>query len=247
MFDLSIKYGVKILFGGDVSFLFSFSDSKRNKVLKATSNLAKYLGVYNQWKELRERYSLKWSNGKKCFTVFFREDFKNLVEECRKIINVLERRFYHEVRFIACSGLRPSESLASIRLYHLHGEKYLNKELMILEHYKFPETFIRKTKNAYITVLDEELLHDLEKSEAISYNALKCFLKRNSMNIKLNFFRKLYASYLRERGVLTETIDLLQGRLPQNVFMRSYFRPNFSLAVEEVRKHLKGLRETLFL
>ncbi len=171
MFDLSIKYGVKILFGGDVSFLFSFSDSKRNKVLKATSNLAKYLGVYNQWKELRERYSLKWSNGKKCFTVFFREDFKNLVEECRKIINVLERRFYHEVRFIACSGLRPSESLASIRLYHLHGEKYLNKELMILEHYKFPETFIRKTKNAYITVLDEELLHDLEKSEAISYNS----------------------------------------------------------------------------
>jgi len=120
MFDLSIKYGVRILFGEDVSFLFSFSDSKRNKVLKATSNLAKYLGVYNQWKELRERYSLKWSNGKKCFTVFFREDFKNLVEECRKIINVLERRFYHEVRFIACSGLRPSESLACF------GEKVLS-------------------------------------------------------------------------------------------------------------------------
>ncbi|MEM3864223.1 MAG: integrase [Nitrososphaerota archaeon] len=246
IFRLSLRYG-KILFDGDVSELLTLGDDKRCRVMRALANLSKFLGKYDEWRRMREKYSLKWSNGRVSFSVFISQSFPNLVEECRKIISVLGRRFHHEVRFIACSGLRPSEALTSIKLFHEYGEKYLNKELMILEHYRFPETFIRRTKHAYITVLDDQLLSDLEKSEPASYNALRCFTKRRNASMKLNYFRKLYASYMRERGVLPEIIDLLQGRIPKNMFVRNYFRPDFNKNIEEVRSCLEGFRKLLFM
>jgi intergrase/recombinase len=44
----------------------------------------------------------------------------------------------------------------------------------------------------------------------------------------LLYCRKIFATYLRLEGVEQEIIDLLQGRIPRNVFVRHYFRPNFA-------------------
>jgi hypothetical protein len=41
--------------------LLSLQNEKRTHVMKALANLSKFLGCYHRWKEIRERYQLKWS------------------------------------------------------------------------------------------------------------------------------------------------------------------------------------------
>ncbi|MFL6432524.1 MAG: hypothetical protein ACJ71O_02165, partial [Nitrososphaeraceae archaeon] len=42
--------------------LLLLSDQKRMHVMKALATLSKYLGCYDKWKDIKERYQLKWSN-----------------------------------------------------------------------------------------------------------------------------------------------------------------------------------------
>ena len=44
--------------------------------------------------------------------------------------------------------------------------------------------------------------------------------------MQMKYCRKIYASYLRQAGIESEIVDLLQGRMPRTVFARHYFRPN---------------------
>jgi len=46
--------------------------------------------------------------------------------------------------------------------------------------------------------------------------------------MNMNYCRKIFATYLRNRGIESEIIDLLQGRIPQSVFLRHYYRPNIN-------------------
>lgn len=39
------------------------------------------------------------------------------------------------------------------------------------------------------------------------------------------FYRKIFASHLKQSGVEAEIVDLLQGRVPKTVFARHYFMP----------------------
>jgi len=48
----------------DFSELNTFSNCKRNHVLKALSALAKFLGMYEEFKGLMKSYGLKWSSVK---------------------------------------------------------------------------------------------------------------------------------------------------------------------------------------
>ena len=70
--------------------------------------------------------------------------------------------------------------LDAIKLYQADAENYLNKELMVLEHFKYPAIFIRKTEKAYITVLNDYLLDLLENSKPVAYEALKSNIRRRS-------------------------------------------------------------------
>jgi intergrase/recombinase len=82
--------------------------------------------------------------------------------------------------------------------------------------------------------------------QLITYNQLKLQFKRHSINaIHMLYCRKIFATYLRLSGVEQETIDLLQGRIPRNVFVRHYFRPNFAKENEKVAMSLEGLHEKI--
>jgi intergrase/recombinase len=41
----------------------------------------------------------------------------------------------------------------------------------------------------------------------------------------MKYYRKIFASYLSQKGIQSEIIDLLQGRVPPSVFARNYLRP----------------------
>jgi len=51
---------------------------------------------------------------------------------------------------------------------------YLNKELGVLEHFNFPSLFLKRSKRAYLTVVTDGILEELESwSEEVKYHRLK--------------------------------------------------------------------------
>jgi intergrase/recombinase len=42
----------------------------------------------------------------------------------------------------------------------------------------------------------------------------------------MKYCRKIFASHLRQSGIESEIVDLLQGRVPRTVFARNYFTPS---------------------
>ena len=116
---------------------------------------------------------------------------------------------------------------------------------MILEHVKYREIFIRKTKKAYISIVNESIIQIAkDRKEKSSYNSLNCFFKRRKIPFNFNYCRKIFATYLRTNGVEQEVIDLLQGRLPKSVFLRYYYRPDL-IIYTKIQKQLKTLHDIL--
>jgi len=246
VFSHACRYGYDVLFNKNAAPLFQISESKRVDVMKAISLLSKFLGRYNEWMELKNTHGLKWVSTNNYFPLITHKPFSKLIEEARQLIHALSARFIHEVQFMALSGLRVEESLNAIKHYKTEKESYLNIELKILEHFRYPQTFFRKSKKAFITVLDDGMIEALESSRAITYNMIKSYLFRKKMKISLNVFRKIYATYLRQKGVEVEIIDLLQGRIPNSIFLKHYYRPELKTIVEKVQALLPELRNMLF-
>ena len=53
-------------------------------------------------------------------------------------------------------------------------------------------------------------------------------LKRKGLDMNMYYCRKVFATYLRNEGVESEIIDLLQGRISSSVFVRHHYRPDLS-------------------
>ena len=128
---------------------------------------------------------------------------------------------------------------------HCNLNNYWNTDKGILEHYKFPNEFIRRTKKVFISVVDKSLIELAKNCPVnVSYNALKLMLKRKGLDMKMYYCRKVFATYLRNEGVESEIIDLLQGRISSSVFVRHYYRPDSS-KFDEIRKKLDKLHNIL--
>lgn len=92
-------------------------------------------------------------------------------------------------------------------------------------HYEYRSIFIR-TKKDYIGIVDEkisELATDLSKDglegRKIIFSAIRSYSNRNNLKFNLHHFRKIFATYLRIKGIGQEIMDLLQKRIPQTVFL----------------------------
>jgi intergrase/recombinase len=94
---------------------------------------------------------------------------------------------------------------------------------MILNHFEFPDIFIRRTKQAYVSIANDLIIKVANDSGNHSYNALRCHLKRKKIQMNMNYCRKIFATFMRNNGVQSEIIDLLQGRIPKSVFVRHYY------------------------
>jgi hypothetical protein len=61
--------------------------------------------------------------------------------------------------------------------------------------------FIRMTKKAYITVIDDYMIDLLEGTESVTYNVLSLSVKRWSGSDHCpSTFRKIWATFMRQRG-----------------------------------------------
>jgi intergrase/recombinase len=236
-----------VLKEGSANELLLLSEDKRKHVMKALAVLSKFIGMYDFWKALREQYQLKWSNGDslKVFQTIFNEEnnFNAMMNWLKEACSKLPKPCANILLFDTLTGLRPNEALHSIDLIKKDEQQYLNKNRSILEHFKFSEIFLRRTKNAYISVVTEQILDLAKLSGDYSYNGLKTMINRQGLQMQMGYCRKIFSTYLRTNGIESEIIDLLQGRVPKSVFGRHYFRP--TLNFEKVRSLIESLDEIL--
>ena len=219
-----MKYA-HVLDTGDARQLLELSHEKRMHIMKSLSALAKYTGRYDRWQQIRQRFQLKWSNGDslQAFSSIFskEKDLDHMISWLKNTCSKLPQKYTNILMFNTLTGLRPSEAYLSIRLIHHNAENYLNNDTKILEHFRFPN-FIRRTKKAYISIINNGI-----------------------SGIHMLYCRKIFVTYLRLSGIEPEMVDLLQGRIPRNVFVRHYFRPNFAKENERVSIVLENLYEKI--
>ncbi|HYX56896.1 MAG TPA: hypothetical protein VE818_12130, partial [Nitrososphaeraceae archaeon] len=102
-----------------------------------------------------------------------------MVKWLKDAYSMLPKSYGNILLFNALTGLRPEEAIQSIKILHSEPDNYL-KDYAILEHYKYP-SFIRRTKKAYISVVNETILDLAKGSGNHSYNALRLSIKRKGL------------------------------------------------------------------
>jgi hypothetical protein len=249
----SIKY-YKVLTIGDASEIMVLSFDKRIHIMKALATFSKFLGCYDQWKKIVEKYQLRWADsgngagsakGLEVFqNIYGKNNFTEMISQLKVSYSRLDEKYSSVLLYCTLTGLRPAEACSSLCLLKERKEDYLAKDNKLLEHFRFPSVFLRRTKNAYISIVSESLLELGAHSSPVSYNSLRLALRRKQIKMNVSICRKIFATFLRNQGVEQEMIDLLQGRIPKSVFVRHYYRPDMS-KFDDIREKLTKLHEII--
>ncbi|MDH5266731.1 MAG: integrase [Candidatus Bathyarchaeota archaeon] len=232
--------------------LDTFKSHKRNNVLKSLVVLSKYLGRYQHFKNRLDQYGIKPSR-KDAFSSFLRilnNSNGDVVNWYNKALEVLRPNEQLLLRFAVITGLRKNEAIQSFNLIiHLHEnadlENYYNEKLNCLEHFKFKETFLRRTKNVYISFVPKSLILETANSEPVTYAAIIKRLRRKGLKTRINELRDYYATFMVKHGLIREEVDLLQGRIPPNIFIRHYWSPSFKELRDRTLKAIRLLEQSL--
>lgn len=238
------------LFDGDLTEIALLSEGKRRMVLASLSALAKYLGVYNQWKECIQRYGIKW--------IGVETKDKRIIQRLTKAIDVndiydwvkkvKERRMELSVfmDFMAISGLRLVEALESYNLVIKLAKEgklseYYDSEKEVLQHFKFREIFLRKGKKALISFVPADLVKRIAESVPVkTANCIDKTVRNSGLHSRFSDLREAHASILTKHLNQNE-IDFIQGRVGTSVFMQNYYNPMW---VSDLKQRVfKGIAE----
>ena len=119
---------------------------------------------------------------------------------------------------------------------------------MLLLHYKYPSVFFRVTKKCYISIINENLLNlvkEIPEREPY-YNELRRAFEKLKKGMNMYYCRKVFATFLRNKGIEPEIIDLLQGRISSSVFVSHYYRPDINeIITNRIRPVLNSLLKEL--
>ncbi|MEM3618597.1 MAG: hypothetical protein QXK47_05950 [Candidatus Bathyarchaeia archaeon] len=245
------KFG-GLLFNGGLSWLHTLPKNARRHALAALSNYAKFLGCYARFKEMLANSGLRWSNGNGAEFVFEKlylgsETVQEADAWLEQLREKAEPNVYFMVAYTALTGMRPVEALNSLRLISERGlDGYLNREKLVLEHFRFPETFFRGNKKAFISVVTESLVTRLEswfgKNVPTIEKLQKLLERKYHVPSRLYLLRKAWATIMRS-VVESEIVDLCQGRVAASIFVRSYYRPELDSAFQKIRQKVHELEQ----
>jgi intergrase/recombinase len=149
------------------------------------------------------------------------------------------------VKFCLFTGLRPAEAVESARLVRTNLQQYYNPERQALEHFRFPEIFLRQTKKAYISFVTPEMLDIIVCAErCTTYNAIRHACNKLGLNMDMRYCRKVFASWLHKCGISDTVIDLLQGRTDKSVLVNHYLSPSQDFK-NQIIAALNGLKKEI--
>lgn len=195
--------------------------------------------------------------GLEAFLSIVNTDLGEVEEWLRTAVERLPKRQAVTLTFLALTGLRPSEACKSVNLIaelHERGQlekKYFSHELSMLEHFRFPKLFLRRSKNCYISFVSEDPLDLILKvskrfEREITYTAMIWGIQRIAhLPVRMLRLRKLYATTLREKGITKKIIDLLQGRIEKSIFLRHYYKPYLRKVKAKVLKAIEPMAKDL--
>ena len=226
------------------------SASIRGNVLKAMVNLAKYKGSYQDYKAKLKNHGVKWINNDDSFSSFLRivnNNHSNLGLWYKTVQSILRDNEKLWLRFNLLTGLRKQESIDSFNLIISNYQNgslsdYYNEELGILEHFKYSDLFLRQTKKVYISIVAKDLVSQICNSQPVSYQAIRKRITRANQSLRVKELRSYFATYMRKNGILSEFIDLLQGRIPKSIFAKHYLKLN---SIKELAMKVNGSTATL--
>jgi hypothetical protein len=212
------------------SSLFNLSDDNRRLVMASLANLSKFLGVYKMWKEIVENAGLKWSSGNSEEVIIKRftkaKDPNDLVNWV-KTVKTAQPELSAFMDFICYTGIRFIEAVDSYNLIielNRTGrlQEYCNGDM--LEHYKFRDLFIRRSKKVFISFVPKDLVDAVGASKKLSKNAIINRIKRLKLISRFGDIREYWASIM-TRQLSEPEINFLQGRVSTSIFMKNYFNP----------------------
>jgi len=103
--------------------------------------------------------------------------------------------------------------------------EYYNEANECLEHFRFKEVFIRKSKKAFISFVPKDLIAKIVSEKPLtSKHSVQQFVKKRGLKIRFADIREAHASFLTKHLNPAE-IDFLHGRVSTNIFMANYFNP----------------------
>jgi intergrase/recombinase len=151
------------------------------------------------------------------------------------------------IKFACLTGLRPGEVVESVKLINDRQAfpTYYNQDRQALEHFRYPDIFLRHTKKCYISFVSPEVLNILDNIGTVpSYNTMRLACRKRGLKLDMRYCRKVFASWLSNNsGIQSEVIDFLQGRVSTSVFSRHYLTPNASLTDKVLEAIAKLRRE----
>ena len=179
--------------------------------------------------------------------------FDVMLQRIREMIAKTPTQMGQIIKFGCLTGLRPSEVVESVRLLNSElttSVKYYNSQRQALEHFRFPDIFLRQTKKAYISFVSPEIVEIVKKLssrlQSPSYNAIRLAIYKQGIKCDMRYCRKLFDSHLIKSGIDSTTVDMLQGRVGKSVLLRHYQTPDSTLAdrvlqaLHELKREIEG-------
>ena len=214
----------------NLSDLMLTTESQKKHAMPSLSNLSKFLGIYEDFKKAIKNYGLKWgsNNG---------DDL--IIERLTKITNPNE--IYDWVKAVKTSvpelspfmdlvtttGIRYNEAIESYNLIIALAregnlDNYFNADKNVLEHFRYKDKFIRKSKKVFVSFVPKEIIQNIANSEPIEWAHTKKVVILRTKRLRFGDIREFWGSYM-TRHLSQPEIDFLQGRVSTSVFMKNYF------------------------
>jgi intergrase/recombinase len=237
----------------DVNGVLSIKNTARNNTINSLTALSRFLGTYDNFIADMKAHGVKRykPDAIQSFTRIFNEEaHKGLGEwfkQTTKAVNESEKLYF---QFVLLSGVRAMEGIISFNLIAGLGSKYsqeyYNKKTRFLEHFRYPQLFFRNSKNLYVSAVPQVLLDDISKACPVSYIAIDKKLNRVNLPMRVKQLRSFYATTMREKGLLSEQIDLMQGRVGKSVFLNHYFKGDPVMLSKKILKLLPEIQESIY-
>ena len=251
LFSYAKKY-CHCLFSGDLSEIAMLNVPKRRMVMASLSNLAKFLGVYDEWRRMVHRFGIKWVTSdvtdRRIIDRLTKVSDPGEIYEWVKTVKKARPDLEDFLDFMAITGLRLVEAVRSYNLIvqlsrNNRLSSYYNEEKEALEHFRYEELFLRKGKKAFVSFVPKQFIRRISQNKnEITKNTVVMAVKRMGLKQRFSDLRELHGSIL-TRYLSESEINFLHGRIGASVFMQNYFNIAW---IKDLKKRLfMGIKEIL--
>jgi hypothetical protein len=154
-------------------------------------SFSKYTSCYENYKDRLKNSGIKWVSNDSAFDSFLRivnNNHSDLGQWYKAMQEILREEEKTYLKFVLTTGLRKAEAINSFNLIiRLHKEGEVDSYFKdgILEHFRYPELFFRKTKMAYISIVTRDLVAKIAQSKSVSYFAIRKRIVTNKQRLEL--------------------------------------------------------------